>query len=175
MIYRRFGFLHTRLLLEKQDELVVLEGMVDSMDDRDKKEDQLRLQQRLHNHDTPQETLCGIGQSRKELFSNIEEALLKYDDLVLKYQAMVGSHRPTGREHRNVLNFISHKADRLVAEKEIKYIRHKEDLLTLRPGRETAWLDGMIFSIVKRLHRKSMTKLFCKKVTEAYPNSKERN
>ncbi len=34
-------------------------------------------------------------------------------------------------------------------EKEMEYIYEKDDLVTLRPGREHAWLDGMIESILK--------------------------
>ena len=34
-------------------------------------------------------------------------------------------------------------------EKEMEYILEKADLVTLRPGREHAWLDGMIESILK--------------------------
>ena len=35
MIYRRFGFLHSRLLLDKQDELREIEDTLDSIDKRD--------------------------------------------------------------------------------------------------------------------------------------------
>ena len=34
-------------------------------------------------------------------------------------------------------------------EKEMEYIYEKADLVTLRPGREHAWLDGMIESTLK--------------------------
>ena len=34
-------------------------------------------------------------------------------------------------------------------EKEMEYILEKADLVTLRPGREHAWLDGMIENILK--------------------------
>ena len=34
-------------------------------------------------------------------------------------------------------------------EKEMEYIYEKADLVTLRPGREHAWLDGMIENLLK--------------------------
>jgi hypothetical protein len=43
MLYRRFGYLQSRLLLEKQDELRVLEEKLDKMDEHDFDDDTYQL------------------------------------------------------------------------------------------------------------------------------------
>jgi hypothetical protein len=39
-----------------------------------------------------------------------------------------------------------------IHDSEKSYIYHKEDLITLRPGREHAWLDTIIERSLKALH-----------------------
>lgn len=157
MIYRRFGFLHTRLLLQKQNELTEMEKELDYIDTRDKREDVYALQRRMYD-----ERRNLAGETRKQLLGRIEEALLKYDQLLLNSQQLVGANRPTDREHRSVVYFIRHKAP--LAEGEANYIWHKDDLMTLRPGRETAWLDSIVTRILRTLPRKAMKKVFCREV-----------
>ena len=36
--------------------------------------------------------------------------------------------------------------------KDMEFIYEKEDLVTLRPGREHAWLDGLLERTLKALH-----------------------
>ena len=77
MIYRRFGFLHARLLLYKQDELKELEEdlrAMDLRDSRDKKTSKLLRSRRkddLWKGHEGQET-------RKELLQRIENKTLEY-------------------------------------------------------------------------------------------------
>lgn len=70
MIYRRFGFLQSRLLLEKQDELRQLEEALDHMDRREAKRDETRPMTR----DLPEEHL----KQRVRLLTMIEEKFLAY-------------------------------------------------------------------------------------------------
>jgi hypothetical protein len=75
MIYRRFGFLHARLLLQKQDELRLMEEELEEIDQRDARgEDAIVLQCREDDDArTGQE-----GTTRKSLLNKIEDTLLKY-------------------------------------------------------------------------------------------------
>jgi hypothetical protein len=41
------------------------------------------------------------------------------------------------------------------------YIYHKEDIITLKPGRETAWLDEFIENILQKLSSRFIRYLFC--------------
>ena len=70
MLYRRFGFIQARILLEKQDELRILEEKLDNMDQKIKCTDPESLQTR----DLDEES----GRSRKELRKKIEIKFCEY-------------------------------------------------------------------------------------------------
>ena len=72
MIYRRFGFLQSRLLLDKQDELRQLEEALDQMDRREAKRDVTRPMTR----DLPEEHL----KQRTRILKMIEEKFLAYGE-----------------------------------------------------------------------------------------------
>lgn len=79
MIYRRFGFLHARLLLNKQDELRELEEELRGMDQRDRIGDAkakkcLMSRTKDNSRDLPE----GWDRSRKELFQEIEKRVMEY-------------------------------------------------------------------------------------------------
>ena len=67
MLYRRFGYLSSRLLLEKQDELRALEEQLDELDDHDTDNNYDRLFKRELQ-----------GEDRKTLLGRIESKYLEY-------------------------------------------------------------------------------------------------
>jgi hypothetical protein len=75
MIYRRFGFLHARLLLQKQDELRLMEQELDEIDRRDACGEDATLLQCREDDDA---RTAQDGNTRKSLLSRIEDTLLKY-------------------------------------------------------------------------------------------------
>lgn len=64
-------------------------------------------------------------------------------DLLLKAQQLKALDRPSNRDYRSVLHFMENDGGQLF-EEEMDFIYEKEDLVTLRPGREHAWLDGLL-------------------------------
>jgi len=60
--------------------------------------------------------------------------------------------RPSESEYNSVQNYI-HAMQPLVQEEQ-SWIQCKEDLITLRPGREHAWLDTTVEHILRRAHCK---------------------
>lgn len=58
--------------------------------------------------------------------------------------------RPASRDYRSVRNFLEGEGGQLF-EEESQFIYEKEDLITLRPGREHAWLDNTIERILLKL------------------------
>lgn len=70
MMYRRFGYLQSRLLLDKQDELRILEEKLDLMDKQDAELYPLRLRTR----DLPEED----AKPRRELLKTIRENFCEY-------------------------------------------------------------------------------------------------
>ncbi len=75
LIYRRFGYLQARLLLDEQDELQALERKLDKMDTDDASNHPLRLQTR----DLKEEDAA----PRRKLLKQIKEKYLEYGVLWL--------------------------------------------------------------------------------------------
>ena len=75
MIYRRFGFLHSRILLNKQDELRLLEERLDDLDKIDAKDSALCLQSRQKDE---VRTDIEREHSRQELLRKSEQILSQY-------------------------------------------------------------------------------------------------
>jgi hypothetical protein len=76
---------------------------------------------------------------------------------------LVSLNRPALSDYRSVLNYMD--ARKPIVENERSWINWKEDLITLRPGRENAWLDAGIEHILKRLDCVPVRRLFCSKET----------
>lgn len=74
-IFRRFGFLHTRLLLQKQDELRIMEGELEREDENDRRNNpellQCRRDDAAYSRDDGRET-------RTELLNRIKTTLMDY-------------------------------------------------------------------------------------------------
>ncbi|KAL9079449.1 MAG: hypothetical protein Q9157_001658 [Trypethelium eluteriae] len=144
MVYRRFGYLQSRLLLEKQDELRKLERKLDLIDDYNKTANPTLLQMR----DLTEEEGAA---PRRALFTQIEERFREYSD------------------YKSVINYM--KEVEPVTQKERDWVRHLEDLVTLRNGREHAWLDSGIEHLLQffqqRLGLKKIVEhLFCSTETK---------
>jgi len=158
MIYRRFGFLHARLLLQKQDELRIMEEELDRMDKHDLSNHRKALQCRLDDVEREDQ----VGETRQALLSRIENTILRYDELLLNAQQLTASNRPPERDYNSVANFVNHKKP--VMQGDDDFIYNKEDLITLRPGRESAWLDATVEKILKLFPRTAVKYVFCSKV-----------
>ena len=55
---------------------------------------------------------------------------------------MLAINRPSESEYRSVRNYL--ETYKPLHRTEMEYIQHKQDLITLRPGRDHAWLDRSI-------------------------------
>ena len=77
MIYRRFGTLHARLLLNKQDELRELEDDLRDMDEQDLKGEDTDIYLMSRTKDNKREPIEG-RQTRKQLLETIEKKTLEY-------------------------------------------------------------------------------------------------
>ncbi|TGO35311.1 hypothetical protein BHYA_0163g00260 [Botrytis hyacinthi] len=164
-IYRRFGYLHSRLLLRKQDEIRRLEMELDELDDLDEAEDAPdKRRARSRNADVAAErnelaedpTL----RTRTKVLDEIEAKLAAYgehsqlttiknlctnlcilDELLLRSQHVNGMNRPADSDYRSVERYIFDKKP--LVDEEQGFIYEKNDLITLREGREGAYLDTM--------------------------------
>jgi hypothetical protein len=146
MLYRRFGYLHSRMLLRLQDKLRKLESQLDDYDDEDAGEEgNPRLLMILDETEQVLEKygkyLCNKMQNQRSQFS---------DNWVLKAQNMAALNRPAERDYRSVEAYIFEKKP--LFDEEYGFIYNKEDLITLRDGRETTFLDNLTEKMLQTFH-----------------------
>ncbi|OCK77315.1 hypothetical protein K432DRAFT_304509, partial [Lepidopterella palustris CBS 459.81] len=142
MIYRRFGYLQARLLLDKQDEMRKLEKKLEEMDSEDFENKSKRLITRdLKKRD---------AEPRQELFKAIEEKFCEYSNILTAAQTLMAFNRPAASDYKSVANYVRNKEP--VVEEERQWIYLKEDMITLRAGREHALLDDGIERLFRLFH-----------------------
>lgn len=78
-------------------------------------------------------------------------------------QMLVSMNWPSSSEYKSVENFVQN--EKTQCEEEETWIQCKEDLITLRPGREHAWLDAGIERLLRRVHCSLVEYIFCSKVS----------
>lgn len=66
-------------------------------------------------------------------------------------QTLQAANRPSESEYRSVRNYLDGNAP--LHHREQEFIQYKKDLITLRPGRDHAWLDRRIERALQVLHR----------------------
>lgn len=178
MIYRRFGFLYSRVLLSKQDELRQLEEDLDALDRSDASgTDRTRKCLKSQSKDYAREKLDGV-QTRKELLQAVESKLYQYGShcqkllhprcmlmgptgqYLLQAHQVVTMSKPAARDHLSVKNFLENgfgeegRRVRPLMQADSEFIYRNEDLVTLRPGRESAWLDAFVERFLKMINCK---------------------
>ncbi|KAF2820182.1 hypothetical protein CC86DRAFT_305151, partial [Ophiobolus disseminans] len=138
-VYRRFGFLQSRLLLDKQDKLRKLEEALDRLDKREAKADPRRP--------TTTDLLEKDVGPRQKLLATIEKEFTSYANVLDTAAKMMALNRPSETDFTSVKNFMANREP--LDDQEATWVRKKEDLITLRVGREHAWLDSGIEKLLK--------------------------
>ncbi|KAF2756294.1 hypothetical protein EJ05DRAFT_96314 [Pseudovirgaria hyperparasitica] len=203
-LYRNFSYLHSRVLLDMQDELTTLEKELDDADREDSYDGrrQMRLHSRTEDVDSYNEYKAKLRRKderrekrekreaerremqrqvaengapaattvetdddddddaddatstassepedyltrpRREILAEIKCKLYEYDKWMIKSRKMTGFQRPSERNYRSVRRYINNAKPLMDADNDS--IRHKEDILSLRNGREWAGFDGFV-------------------------------
>ncbi|MCJ1371566.1 hypothetical protein MMC20_002784 [Loxospora ochrophaea] len=118
-------------------------------------------------------------ESRTQLMGRMEKKALEYGkdkrrlncfelskmqaELLLKTQQLKALDSPSTRDYRSALHFMENDGGQLF-EEESGFIYEKHDLISVRPGREHAWLDGIIERVLLALRCKLTRFIFCSKV-----------
>lgn len=151
-IYRSFGYLHSRVILEVQDELRVLEDKLVILDERDSHNEDREDCVTSRLSDLEQARLDGVSSERASLLDKIYNKLMQYDEILLKAREMNGFQRPSNRDYKSLRNWCNIERP-LSSEAEREFVRRKEDLITLRQGREWAGFDGWMETAIMKLPR----------------------
>ncbi|MCJ1388726.1 hypothetical protein MMC18_001575 [Xylographa bjoerkii] len=150
LICRKFGELHLRVLLHRQDELAELEDDLERLDKDDYSDDFKKLKSRRRDY--------AVDSDRKDLLTKIEEKLAAYDELLLRIQQIHSIKRPTRRNQSSLYNWI--RDNRLLAESESVWIRHGDDLAALANDQEHGWFGGFVEDTLIKLSRTATMAVF---------------
>ncbi|KAK3115260.1 hypothetical protein LTR53_005580 [Teratosphaeriaceae sp. CCFEE 6253] len=161
LLYRGFLHLRSRVLSALQADIARLEAELDRMDRwdlmsglerrmkclQDKSRDD--LQSRMEK--MPEDYLDRFTRTRPDLLRELNVKLVEYDGLLLKTRAVHTLQKPAQRDYQSVRNWFESKKP--LIQEEMEYIRRKEDLVTLRDGRESASFDVLVERCVTGLDK----------------------
>jgi polyphosphate kinase 2 (PPK2 family) len=80
---------------------------------------------------------------------------------------MASHQQPSKRDYRSVRRWFNNLQP--LVDEEQDFIRCKEDLITLRHGRECAGFDGLVESVVHKLNCRLVRYIFCTPVRNPFP------
>jgi hypothetical protein len=149
-VYRGFSYLHSRVLLELQAEIAALEQELDELDaiDNDPEGDQKRrLKSRIFDSKKPRPD--DGYRSRQEIFAELRVKLVEYDELLIKARDLQAFQKPSQRDYKSVRTWFWNLKP--LVEKEAEFIRKKEDIVTLKTGREWSGFDGFVESTLRKI------------------------
>ncbi|KAI4959384.1 hypothetical protein J4E86_003106 [Alternaria arbusti] len=163
-LYRSFSYLHSRVLLDLQDEITCLERELDEIDCEDAFENPTRLKSR--DYDIQQPIGEGADRSRRVILREIKAKLIEYDEVLIKARELQSFQKPSDRNYRSVRRYCFKKKP--LMDDVLDSIRTKEDIVTIHNGREWASFDGGVETMIGQTDR------FLKKVfnTEKPPLQK---
>ncbi|KAE9969852.1 hypothetical protein EG328_006639 [Venturia inaequalis] len=147
-LYRGFHTLHSRILLELQDDIAALER---DLDEVDKVDDGTEAgKKRLANRQFDLKRSRGEDgfRPRREILAELRTKLLEYDELLIKARDIQGFQKPSYRDYRSVRTWFWNLKP--LVSKEAGFIKKKEDIITLRSGREWSSFDGLVESTLRR-------------------------
>ncbi|KAI0588054.1 hypothetical protein Alg130_01678 [Pyrenophora tritici-repentis] len=148
-LYRSFSYLHSRVLLDLQDEITTLEKELDDIDWEDYEEDPRRLKSR--DFDASQSDDKGEPRSRRVILREIRDRLKDYDEVLIKARTLESFQKPSDRNYRSVRRYCNNEKPLMDAE--MDSIRCKEDIVSLHNGREWATFDRHIETMIGQTDR----------------------
>ncbi|KAF2028209.1 hypothetical protein EK21DRAFT_114124 [Setomelanomma holmii] len=154
-VYRRFGYLQARILLQKQAELTALEEALQATELEILNDDDNALCNR--------KVFGPHAAKQRKLLKDIESTYCSYAQILTAAQQMMSFKKPSNSEYQSVGRYLNNR--QALVEKEATWIQHKEDIITLRTGRDHAWLDDIIEGLLRLCHCRLIDLLFRSKET----------
>ncbi|OJD31226.1 uncharacterized protein BKCO1_5100051 [Diplodia corticola] len=153
MLYRGFSYVHARLILNLQAKIAALEGELDDVDEDDFGNEDTRVRLKSVARDIGDtKDAEDTDRHRQRILEELRVNVMHYDELLIKTKQIASLQRPTDRDYRSVRNYFYNF--RPLVKKEEKYIRCREDIISLRSGREWAGFDQWVETRLLNLSRK---------------------
>lgn len=129
-------------MLELQDDIAALERELDEVDKVDN--ETAAGQKRLVNRQFDIKRSRGEDgfRPRREIFAELRTKLLEYDELLIKARDIQGFQKPSHRDYKSVRTWFWNLKP--LVSKEAGFIKKKEDIISLRSGREWSSFDGLV-------------------------------
>ncbi|KAF2470482.1 uncharacterized protein BDR25DRAFT_226246 [Lindgomyces ingoldianus] len=153
LICRKYGFLHNRVLLYRQDELRELEQELLSMDKAAQKKDDTMLKCRTREEMKTDE--------RRALINRIDDKLREYNDIVQRTRSFASLQRATERNHKSVWNWVHHSAPLVQAE--ASTFDKDRDFVAIVDAKEGSWFDGRVETALSKFGGSFTRKIFISK------------
>lgn len=139
LMCRKYGFLHNRVLLYRQDELRQLEQELLIMDKKTNKQDETMVKSRMRDQ-------IVNGDARDQLINRIDAKLHEYNDIVQRTRSFATLQRATARNYKSVTNWIDDKAP--FETNEASTFTKDRDFVSIVDAKEGSWFDGRVESIL---------------------------
>ena len=157
-LYRSFNYLHSRILLDLQDEITSLEKELDQVDREDDRLNSGRLRSReidveaaLEEEDEEDEEEQGEFRNRRQILRDIRKLLAEYDEVLIHSRTLESFPKPSDRNYTSVRRYCNNTKPLMDAE--MDSIRTKEDIISLHSGREWSGFDGSVETAIARVDR----------------------
>ena len=135
---RKYGFLHSRVLLHRQDELRVLELKLLALDRVGNEKDDITLKSREMDERRSQE--------RGLLINEIDQKLKEYNDIVQRTRSFAMLQRATERNYNSVCHWVDQEAP-LVQEEAATFGKDR-DFVAVVDAKEGSWFDGRVETLL---------------------------
>ncbi|KAF2849077.1 hypothetical protein T440DRAFT_452894 [Plenodomus tracheiphilus IPT5] len=161
MLYRSFSCVHARLLLHLQASIQALESELDSLDrlHAQTAEGRSRLVSWDNDVEACEDEKAEGLRTRDDILEELRVKVNQYDELLIKAREIVGFQRPSSRDYRSVRNWFHNVGP--VIDEDQDYLSWKEDIITLRHGREWAGFDGLVEELLHKLDGLLIRYIFC--------------
>ncbi|KAL8900816.1 MAG: hypothetical protein Q9207_005507 [Kuettlingeria erythrocarpa] len=138
MVYRRFGWLHSRVLMHLQDDVDELELSLKNLDEHEETSPVRRQIFCRNDHPTTQ--------SRRYLPQTITEQLSRYDKMIVGMRSLAETPWPNGCRHKSVREYLYHGPPIYLNHHEIRdhrWIEYEKAVDNILKSPEAGhWLDS---------------------------------
>jgi hypothetical protein len=140
LMCRKYGFLHNRVLLYRQDELRELEQEMLALDKNAHKVDEKMLQCRTREE--------RISNERRDLINRIDDKLREYNDIVQRTRSFATLQRATQRNYNSVSNWVGNATP--LVEAEASTFNKDRDFVSIVDAKEGSWFDGRVETVLSK-------------------------
>ncbi|MCJ1331614.1 hypothetical protein MMC10_008305 [Thelotrema lepadinum] len=150
LIFKKFSWLRNWTLLYLQDELLVLQEDLMTLDTYDMKHDSARLSSRRRD--------AALDSRRKDLLLQIEQKLNRFDKLLSSTNQISKLETPSERNQTSLYNAIHNSG--LQIQSEAEWIGDRADLVAVAPDQERSTLNALVEDCPKLISKRLATFLF---------------